>query len=165
MGFGRAKVKKSRHACLALVGIAAITAIGCGSEARENLPRPPIPNGVSVQVTADRVDVSPGRVGEEPTQRQQIIADERDGEIQSDSGAPLPVKLTIANTTRRNVRVELVGPARRVSPPVTPNGTEAYMTRLPTGTYRVRVSGRSGRGGQLTVGPDRSSPQNDLLLP
>lgn len=165
MGFGRAKVKEYRHAWVALVAAAALVAVGCGSEERENLPRPPISNGVSVQVTAKRVDVSPVRIGEGPAQRQQIIADERDGEIQSDAGAPMPVQMTIANTTGRNVRLELIGPARRISPAITPSGTGVLTTRLPTGIYRVQVAGRRGGAARLVVGSDRSSPQNDLLLP
>lgn len=97
--------------------------------------------------------------------RQQVIADERDGIIQTDSDAPLPVKMTIANTTSRDVKIELIGPARRISPAVTPSGTAVLMTRLPTGTYRVKVVGRNRGSDRLVVGPDRSSPQNDLLLP
>ena len=165
MGFGRVKVGTRRGALFVAAGLAALSLSACDTNPRDNQPRPPIPAGVSVQVTDQRVDLAPLRVGFGPATRQQILADERDGEIQGDPDHPMPVKLTIANTTQRPIRLELSGPARRVSPPVTPTGTEVYSTRLPTGMYRVRVKGRKRGAGELVVGPDRSSPQNDLLLP
>lgn len=164
MGFGRGKVKRSRHAPVA-IAVAALALAGCSSEERKNLPRPPVPNSVSVQVSPKRVDISPKLIGKGPVRRQQVIEDEKDGIIQTDSHGPLPVKMTITNATARKVKVEVIGPARRISPVVTPGGTGVLMTRLPTGSYRVRVAGRVGGGDQLVVGPDRSSPQNDLLLP
>lgn len=148
----------------ALVG-AALVWTGCQADGRENKPRPPIPSGVSVQVTGKEVSLSPRRVGFGPVSRQQVIVDRRDGEIQAPSDQPLPVKLTIANTTPRPLKLELIGPARRISPIVTSTGTAVLSTRLPTGIYRVRVANRELKGARLVVGPDRSSPQNDLLLP
>lgn len=165
MGFGRVKVSLTSLACLAAFGVGLLALAGCGSDQHENLPRPPIAAGISVDVTADRVSLSPGRVGFEPVSRQQIIEDERDGEIQAPSDQPLPVKLTIANTTDRPLKLVLVGPTRRVSPEVTATGTAVMTTRLPTGTYRVGVADGDARTARLVVGPDRSSPQNDLLLP
>ena len=164
MGFGRVKDGR-RYACLVATGLAALTLSACDTDPRDNQPRPPIPAGISVNVTQDRLDLAPGRVGFGPENRQQVLIDERDGEIQGDPDQPMPVKLTIANTTDERIRVELLGPARRISPPVTPTGTEVLSTRLPSGQYRVRVKGRVGGGSFLLVGPDRSSPQNDLLLP
>lgn len=165
MGFGRVKVGTRRYAYLAATCLAGLALSACDTEPRDNQPRPPIPAGVSVNVTEDQLDLAPGRVAFGPETRLQVLVDERDGEIQGDPAQPMPVRLTIANTTGEKIRVELIGPARRISPPVTPSGTEVLSTRLPTGQYRVRVKGRVGGGSNLLVGPDRSSPQNDLLLP
>lgn len=166
MGFGRAKVNVKLGGCLAALSLVALIAAGCTSEPRENLPRPPIPAGISVRLAEQQLDVSPVRVGFGPQTRQQVIVDERDGEIQGPADEPLPVKLTITNATQRPARVEVIGPARRISRVVTPTGTEVLETRLPTGNYRVRAAGpKNGASAKLVVGPDRSSPQNDLLLP
>jgi hypothetical protein len=166
VGFGRVEVSSKRAACLAALAAVALIAAGCDSEPRKNLPRPPIPASISVRVAPKQVDVSPLRVGFGPQTRHQVIVDERDGIVQGPKDQPLPVKLTIANTTQRPLRIELVGPERRVSGEVTPTGTQVLETRLPTGNYRVRVANSRLRADSLlVVGPDRSSPQNDLLLP
>lgn len=158
-------MKVRNFGCLVVAGAAVIALSACDTDPRDNQPRPPIPAGISVHVTDDGLDLAPDRVGFGPESRQQVIVDERDGELQSDRSAPMPVKLTVANTTRQPIRVELVGPARRVLPPVTATGTEVISTQLPSGNYEVRVRGSSAGGSELTVGPDRSSPQNDLLMP
>lgn len=165
VGSGRVNSSTAKIACLFAFGITALLVSGCQGDGRDNQPRPPVPTTVSVQVVDDGVDLSPVRVGFEPVSRQQVIRDERDGEIQAPSNEPLPVKVTIANTTPKPIRVVLSGPARRVSPEVTATGTGVMSTRLPTGIYRVQVAGRDARAARLVVGPDRSSPQNDLLLP
>lgn len=165
MGFGRAKANIVNLGCLAALFAAGAALAGCSADGRENEPRPPIPAGISIQVTGGKISLAPGRVGFGPVSRQQVIADERDGEIQGPPDQPLPVNVTIANTTPRPLRVELVGPSRRISPVVTATGTATMSTRLPSGIYRVRVAGRKGSTARLVVGPDRSSPQNDLMLP
>lgn len=139
---------------------------GCGSETRDNEPRPPTPAGVSVNVQGPGLTISPERVAFGPEIRQQVIQNREVDEIRGDPDQPMPVEFTIANKLNREVRIEVAGPVRRILDPITATGTASSTVELPTGAYEVRVLGRGpSRPAELRVGPTRISPQNDLLLP
>ncbi len=164
--FGLNARRASRAVGLTGLLVAGAVLTACGSEERDNQARPPIPAGVSVNVTEDRVVLSPRRVAFGAEVRQQVIENREVDEIHGDPDQPMPVNITIANTTANNIRLEVAGPVRKISQKVTPTGSGSLAAELPTGAYRVRVLGLPDAGQtRLIVGPTRISPQNDLLLP
>jgi anti-sigma-K factor RskA len=120
---------------------AAIVAIGCGAEDRVSEPRPPAPVELTAKVDDRKVVVSPSEVG-----------------------AGL-ANLTISNQTPEDVQLVLEGPTEGTTDPVVGNGVLEYKIDLREGEYRVGTESRTAREATLSVGPERESAQNDLLLP
>ena len=48
---------------------------------------------------------------------------------------------------------------------IPPTGTGTIKVEMKTGSYEASVSGFAARPFSFTVGPERASGQNDLLLP
>jgi hypothetical protein len=119
----------------------AVLAAGCGSEERENQPRPPSPVELTAKIGQDRVVVSPGEVG-----------------------AGL-VNLTISNQTPEDVRLEITGPTQGSTDPVLANGVLEYKIEMQEGEYEVSADTTSIEPARIEVGPERESAQNELLLP
>jgi hypothetical protein len=68
--------------------------------------------------------------------------------------------------TGSDSKLELRGPTHATSGPLVANGNGSFQASLPTGSYAVRATGIPGaKPVKFTVGPYRSSSQNDLLLP
>lgn len=132
---------------LVLVPVAA----GCGSGADyANADRPPAPVSISIAVTAERVAISPDRVG---------------------AG---PVVLLIANENGRARDVTLTGPSDSgrscvtddaSSGPINAQGAARISLPLIEGTCAVGVADGSLKPARLIVGPERESAQQDLLQP
>jgi hypothetical protein len=132
----------------ASVLVVAVSAIaGCGGDDFENNPRP----AESVDLTgviADRgVTVSPSEIG---------------------AG---PVRITIVNETDDVHTVTLEGASVEATVgPVNPQDTATIQKTLPSGDYEVRAGSEQAVSreippAELTVGPDRDSSNNTLLLP
>ncbi|HEY6771473.1 MAG TPA: hypothetical protein VI035_03375 [Solirubrobacterales bacterium] len=127
-----------------LVAAALVTALalaGCGSSDFKNDPRPPVPAEVSVKIAKDGVGVSP-----------------------REFGAGL-VNFTIANLTTVPGTLAIHGPVDADSSEIPPAGTGTVRVEMKTGSYEASVSGIAARPFSFTVGPERPSGQNDLLLP
>jgi hypothetical protein len=127
-----------------LVAAALVTALamaGCGSSDFKNDPRPPVPAEVSVKIGKDGVAVSP-----------------------REFGAGL-VNFTIANLTTDFGTLAIHGPVDADSSEIPPAGTDTVKVEMKTGSYEASVSGIAVRPFSFTVGPERPSGQNDLLLP
>jgi hypothetical protein len=127
-----------------LVAAALVTALalaGCGSSDFKNDPRPPVPAEVSVKIAKDGVGVSP-----------------------KEFGAGL-VNFTIANLTTVPGTLAIHGPVDADSSEIPPAGTGTVRVEMKTGSYEASVSGIAARPFSFTVGPERPSGQNDLLLP
>lgn len=122
-------------AVLAALGISA-----CGEDDFKNDPRPSAPIELSAQIADDGVTVSP-----------------------SEAGAGI-ANITISNQTGDPARLVLEGPTDQSSAEIVPNGTGAVKLTLKEGDYAVS-DGNGGRNSKLTVGPERASSQNELLLP
>jgi hypothetical protein len=121
--------------------LAALLATGCGRDDFENEPRPPVPAEVAVKIADSGVGISP-----------------------REFGAGL-VNFTIANLTERPGTLAISGPVDADSNEIPPGAAETLKVQMRTGTYEASVNGISVRPFSFTVGPERPSAQNDLLLP
>lgn len=142
----RKRIRIRGLGALAVVAVALLAAVGtgCGSddEARSE-ERPPVPINVSVSLDEDSITGSPTEFG---------------------AG---PVTLLIANQSGAAQTVTIDGPRlRRSVGPVNPQDTATVQLRVQQGEYTLSAEESSGlREATLTVGPERPSAQNDLLLP
>ncbi len=121
--------------------VTALVVAGCGRDDFKNDPRPPIPAEVSVKIAKDGVAVSP-----------------------KEFGAGI-VNFTIANLTTEPGTLAIQGPVDADSSEIPPTGTGTIKVDMRTGSYEASVSGIAARPFSFTVGPERPSGQNDLLLP
>jgi hypothetical protein len=120
---------------------AALFTAGCGRDDFKNDPRPPIPAEVSVKIATSGVAMSPKKFG---------------------SGL---VNFTIANLTTKPGTLAIHGPVDADSNELPPGGAETLKVEVKPGTYEASVSGIAVKPFSFTVGPERPSGQNDLLLP
>jgi hypothetical protein len=121
--------------------VTALAVVGCGRDDFKNDPRPPIPAEVSVKIARDGVGVSP-----------------------KEFGAGL-VNFTIANLTTDTGTLAIHGPVSAETDEIPPAGTDTLRVQMKTGSYEASVSGLSAAPFDFSVGPERASAQNQLLLP
>jgi hypothetical protein len=126
---------------VAAVCLGALVVAGCGRNDFNNDPRPPIPAEVSVKIAPDGVAVSP-----------------------KEFGAGL-VNFTVANLTDETGSLAIDGPVDATSAPVAPGDADTIKVETKSGDYEASVDGIAVRPFNFTVGPERPSGQNDLLLP
>jgi hypothetical protein len=131
---------RAQFVAAALVVVAVVVA-GCGRDDFENNPRPPVPAEVSVKIARDGIAVSP-----------------------KEFGAGL-ANFTIANLTTKPGTLAINGPVDADSDEIPAAGTGTIKVAMKTGSYEASVSGIAVRPFSFTVGPERPSGQNDLLLP
>jgi hypothetical protein len=172
MGRGRRR-SALLGALLALVPVLA----ACGAEEREVHNRPPQPVAVTVSLSERGVLVQPSRIGFRGQSGTNISQNEDVAQPQANRKAPLPVIFTVANLTDRDATLLIEGPSPEeadespcpvtaCSDPIVAQGTGDLKTSLPTGQYRISVRNiANGRAVPFSVGPDRPSSQQDLLLP
>jgi hypothetical protein len=131
-----------RRKLLALsVGLAALAVAGCGRDDFENEPRPPVPAEINVKIGDGEVAVSP-----------------------ADFGAGL-VNFTIANFNETPAVLEIEGPVDAVSQEIAPGGNGSLRAELESGEYEASADGVEALPFAFTVGPERESGQDELLLP
>lgn len=141
---GRALVLHGNPAAgfVAAVGVVVALAVaGCGSSSFKNDPRPPIPAEISVKIARDGVVVSP-----------------------KEFGAGL-VNFTVANLTNQTGSFAIHGPVSASTDAIAPTDTQTIKVQMGTGRYEASVNGIAVRPFSFTVGPERPSGQNQLLLP
>jgi hypothetical protein len=151
---------------------------GCGGQ-KANLPRVPNPVESTVKVGNNEVVVSPSRLdfgtGEGLTVPQSAVeaqAEEAGKKITVPTQEPPPTKadqpivFTIANISDKDVSLVIRGPRSALSSEIPAGETGRLKVALPTGHYTVSAAGLTdARPGTLDIGPERTSAQNDLLLP
>lgn len=126
---------------------AAVLAVGCGEdESYSNEPRPPSPVVMTAAITKDEVSVSPTRLG---------------------AG---PVSLVVTNQTSaaQQITFETAGSAagfRQQTGPINPGDTATLKAEVPRGKVTVRVQSDGISPADITVGRERASAQDELLLP
>jgi len=123
----------------ALLGVVAVA--GCGRSDFKNDPRPPVPAEVSVKIAPDGVGVSP-----------------------REFGAGL-VNFTVANLTNETGSLVIQGPVDATSNDIAPGDADTIKVDMKTGSYEATVDGFTVAPFGFTVGPERPSGKNDLLLP
>jgi hypothetical protein len=121
--------------------LVAVVVVGCGRNDFNNDPRPPIPAEVSVKISPQGVAVSP-----------------------KEFGAGL-VNFTVANLTNETGSLAIHGPVTADSDQIAPADATTVKVQMKTGDYEASVDGIALRPFNFTVGPERPSGQNDLLLP
>lgn len=161
MGSGRGRAFTA--GCVVALGL---LAAGCGSEEHPNEPRPQPPTRVSVTVTPKAITVQPPRIAIGPEPSQQIPQNQHARQPQVRSKAPVDVVFVTANLTDFDSKLEVRGPKNAKSGALVANGNNSMLTELPTGVYEVSAADiPSAKPVRFTVGPYRSSSENDLLLP
>jgi hypothetical protein len=134
------RVRRSLAVAATICASAALGA--CGEEDFENNPRPPAPIQLSALVNDQKVIVSP-----------------------DDVGAGLAM-ITVSNQSQDPATLTLSGPDDITSQQILPGDTGELKGELREGDYTVSAGDDSTASeGMLTVGPERKSSQNDLLLP
>jgi hypothetical protein len=150
----------------AIVGLIGLLAIaGCGRESHPNDPRPAIATEVTVAISDGDVSVQPSEVGVAGSD-QGISQNAGQKEPTLNSNVPVIVSFTVANLTNTETKLQIDGPRNFTSNAFIANGSGNFKASLPTGNYRISADKLPGASaGSFQVGPDRSSSQNDLLLP
>jgi len=133
--------RSRRAALLAAAGAVALVATGCGAEDHPNNPRPPSPIQLSAKVDNRKVVIAPDEVGAG-------LAD-----------------ITIANLNDDDVTLTIKGPSDQPVNPILAGGITDVKLNLEEGSYELATEDGSLQPATLTVGPERKSSQNDLLLP
>jgi hypothetical protein len=143
-----------------------LAANGCGAEESDNEPRPQPPTRVSVTVTPRAITVQPPRIAIGPEPTKQIPQNQHAGQPPIRSNAPVVVVFVTANLTDFDSKLEVRGPKDAISGPLVANGNASLQASLPTGAYTVSAADiPSAKPVHFTVGPFRTSSQNDVLLP
>ncbi|MFP5387751.1 MAG: hypothetical protein ACLGG5_00425 [Thermoleophilia bacterium] len=162
MGSGRGRAFAAGCVVVAL----GLLAAGCGSEEHPNEARPQPPTRVSVTVTPKAITVQPPRIAIGPEPSQQIPQNQHARQPQVRSKAPVDIVFVTANLTDFNSKLEVRGPKNAKSGALVANGNNSMLAELPTGVYEVSAADiPSAKPVRFTVGPYRSSSENDLLLP
>jgi len=129
----------------------ALLPIGCGSgTAYHNASRPPAPINVSVNLTDERVLVSPARIGAGPIVL--LVANE--------SGTSHDLTLTSPGGGAGSCV-----PASASSGPINPQGVARLPVEVTEGECVVGVRDAALRPAHLRVGRRRASAQDALLQP
>ena len=141
-------MRQGRIRDVALLAASAILVAGCGSSSRfKNDPRPPTPVQLTGVVTDKEVTISPKRVG----------------------GGP--VILIVSNQTNMAHTITLEGGGNTDTVgPIPPLDTAQLQQTLKPGIYTVKAGSKTATTGEikpftLTVGQQRESSSNELLLP
>lgn len=121
--------------------VVVVVVAGCGRDDFNNDPRPPIPAEISVKIASDGVAVSP-----------------------KEFGAGL-ANITVANLTNETGSLAIHGPVDATSAAVAPGDADTIKVDMKSGSYEASVDGLAAKPFNFTVGPERPSGQNDLLLP
>lgn len=162
MGSGRGRAFAAGCVVVAL----GLLAAGCGAQEHPNEPRPQPPTRVSVTVTPKAITVQPPRIAMGPEPSRQIPQNQHASQPQVRSKAPVDVVFVTANLTNFDSKLEVHGPKDARSGALVANGNNSLLAALPTGVYEVSAADiPSAKPVRFTIGPYRSSSENDVLLP
>lgn len=150
IGFAALMRSREVSSCLSRLRMLALGALlaglvvlgGCGDDDFENNPRPPSPIELTAAIDPRSVTIAP-----------------------AEFGAGL-VTITISNQTKESINLVLDGPTPAESGDIPPSGTGTIRASLDEGEYQATAgSPVEIKPDTITVGPERETSQNDLLLP
>ena len=124
--------------------LAGIVAMGCGAEDHPNDPRPPAGVNLSATINNHRVIIAPQEIG-----------------------AGLAT-ITLSNQAADDVEVKFIDQTGRragATNPIAAGGVGTVQINLKQGSYELMPDVSTIASGTRTVGTERPSAQNDLLLP
>jgi hypothetical protein len=133
--------RRGRALLVLATALVALVVAGCGRNDFKNDPRPPVPAEISVKIASDGIVVSP-----------------------REFGAGL-ANITVANLTNDTGSLVIHGPVSASSDSMAPGDTATLKLEMKTGSYEASADGIAARPFNFTVGPERPSGKNDLLLP
>lgn len=142
--------RRIRAGALTALCAAGLALSGCGEEDFENEPRPPTPVQLTGVIKDDKVTVSPHELG---------------------AG---PVVITVSNQTKAAHTLTLEsadgGTIREQVGPINPLDTATLQRTLEPGEYTVSAGSETAvpreiKPATLTIGGERKSGSDDLLLP
>jgi hypothetical protein len=138
---------------------------GCGAEDHPNNPRPPLAVEVTASISDSRLSIQPRSVGY--GRSDQPMTQNRDQpQTELPSSRPMTVSFTVSNLTDHDTALQIEGTQSETSPNITAGGTGSFKVDLPTGEYFIYANGVPGTPQTgFSIGPNRPSSQNDLLLP
>jgi hypothetical protein len=143
----------------------ALFAAGCGSEDHPNDPRPPQAVEVTASIDDSRLSIQPSRIGFGDSD-QPMSQNEGQPQAELSSARPLTISFTVSNLTDYDTALQIEGPATETTETIIAQGTNGFKVDLPAGNYFVVAEGVPGTPeSALSIGPERPSSQNDLLLP
>lgn len=142
--------RRIRAQTVSAICVAGLAFGACGEDDFENEPRPPVPVQLTGVITEERVTISPDELGAGPV----VITVSN----QTDASHTVTLESTGGGTTR-----EQVGP-------INPLDTATLQRTLEPGRYTVRAGSeeaveREIRPATITIGPERDSASDELLLP
>jgi hypothetical protein len=141
-GAGRGSGYGRRPALGVIAILVAVCVGGCGSSNFANDPRPSAPIAVTATVTAKKIAVSPNNFG---------------------AGV---VNFIVANMSASPVHFVISGQKAASSDEIKPGQPGSLEVDLPQGDYRASAGkGASAPPAKFTVGAQRPSSKNRLLLP
>jgi hypothetical protein len=157
---------KGRAVAGCALGALVLLASGCGASEHVNEARAQPPTRVSITITPKAITVQPPTVAFGPEPTQQIPQNQHAGQPPVRSNAPLDLVFVTANLTDFDSKLEIRGPKDATSGALVANGNGSLLTSLPTGVYRVSAADiPAAKPVRFSVGPYRTSSQNDVLLP
>lgn len=142
--------RRIRAGALMALCAAGLALSGCGEDDFENEPRPPTPVELTGVIREDKVTVSPHELG---------------------AG---PVVITVSNQTKAAHTLTLEssdgGTIREQVGPINPLDTATLQRTLEPGSYTVSAGSETAvpreiKPATLTIGEERKSGSDDLLLP
>jgi hypothetical protein len=133
--------RRCRRITLAALALVALGLAACGSGDFANDPRPPAQIKVGVKVDAERGAISPNNFG---------------------AGV---VSFAVNNSSKSPIRLEISGPIHSSSNVIGPGEPGSMQVELPKGDYHASVGPGGAKPGTFTVGAERPSSRDRLLLP
>ena len=144
-------LKATRKPILAVLALAALALVGCGTKERTaNELRPPRPNQLDASLMPKKISLSPYQIGGGPITL--IVSNLTGSDQRVTFGANSP-------SGSSDLRID------SQSATIAPNNTATMKADLTDGTYSLSVEDDAIPASLLSVSGERPSAQNDLMLP
>ncbi len=144
-------LKATRKPILAVLALAALALVGCGTKERTaNELRPPLPIQLDASLMPKKISLSPNQIGGGPITL--IVSNLTGSDQRVTFGANSP-------SGSSDLRID------SQSATIAPNNTATMKADLTDGTYSLSVEDDAIPASLLSVSGQRPSAQNDLMLP